>query len=63
MSDWQNQLSKLVYSTDGGKVEEEKDEAEDIGTQYKDGMVRIGRETKGRKGKGVIVIKIGRAHV
>ena len=56
MSDWQNQLSKLVYSTDGGKVEEEKDETEEIGTRYKDGLVRIGRETKGRKGKGVIVI-------
>lgn len=56
MSDWQNQLSKLVYSTDGGKVKEETKEPESVGQSYSDGMVRISRQTKGRKGKGVIII-------
>ena len=56
MSDWQNQLSKLVYSTESGKVTEEQEGNPMLGSRYKDGTVRIGRETKGRKGKGVIVI-------
>ena len=56
MSDWQNQLSKLVYSTDGGKVEEEQETNPLIGERYKDGSVKISRETKGRKGKGVMII-------
>lgn len=56
MSDWQSQLSKLVYSTDGGKIEDEPEAPELVGELYKDGMVRIGRETKGRKGKGVIIV-------
>jgi len=44
----------LVYSTDGGKVEKTKP------TQTApegDGIVRLHRETKGRKGKGVTLIK------
>jgi len=56
MSDWQSQLSKLVYSTESGRVSEPRDEEEVLGERYKDGVVRIGRETKGRKGKGVIVV-------
>lgn len=56
MSDWQNQLSKLVYSTDGGKVEEQPPVNEVVGERYKDGWVRISRETKGRKGKGVMIV-------
>lgn len=57
MSDWQNQLSKLVYSTDGGRVEEKDDKPEITGQSFKDGMVKISRQTKGRKGKGVVVIE------
>lgn len=49
---WQDQLSTLVYSTDKGRIKEE--------TQAKitpsDGVAKVRRETKGRKGKGVIVI-------
>ena len=45
--------SKLVYSTDGGRVKESKDApAIDKG----DGIVRLQRETKGRKGKGVTLV-------
>ena len=50
----QSQHSRLVYSTNGGKVTK----AKNPGPQKlpKDGIVRISRETKGRKGKGVTVI-------
>lgn len=48
-----DQLSSLVYSTDGGRVKEEK--AEPTITES-DGFARVRRETKGRKGKGVITI-------
>ncbi|MBC3764421.1 stress response translation initiation inhibitor YciH [Neptunicella marina] len=45
--------SQLVYSTDGGRIEEPKQQQ----TRLKgDGIIRIRRETKGRKGKGVITI-------
>lgn len=49
---WQDQLSTLVYSTDSGKIVPEKK------TQVtpSDGTAKVRRETKGRKGKGVIVI-------
>lgn len=53
MSDWQDQLNQLVYSTDKGKVTPEP-AAEVIPDS--DGIVRIQRQTKGRKGKGVTVI-------
>ena len=44
----------LVYSTDGGKIDKQKIEK----TAPKgDGIIRIHRETKGRKGKGVTLIK------
>lgn len=44
----------LVYSTDGGKVEKQKT----IKTAPTgDGTIRLHRETKGRKGKGVVLIK------
>jgi len=56
MSDWQDKLSKLVYSTESGKVTEEVEENPLVGESYNDGFVRISRETKGRKGKGVIII-------
>ena len=53
MQDWQESL--LVYSTDGGKVPSAPKEAPRSTTS--DGIVRIHRETKGRKGKGVSIIK------
>jgi len=49
---WQNQLSDLVYSTDKGKITPEKKEV----ITPSDGFAKVRRETKGRKGKGVIVI-------
>ncbi|WP_334061384.1 stress response translation initiation inhibitor YciH [Alteromonas genovensis] len=53
MQDWQDAL--LVYSTQSGKVKpEQKDQARSVSD---DGIVRIHRETKGRKGKGVSLIK------
>tara|TARA_Y100000296_G_scaffold32304_2_gene37408 strand:+ start:2568 stop:2900 length:333 start_codon:yes stop_codon:yes gene_type:complete len=53
MQDWKDAL--LVYSTDGGRIKSEpKDEHRSISS---DGIVRIHRETKGRKGKGVSLIK------
>lgn len=44
----------LVYSTDGGKIEVPKQ----VKTVPEgDGTIRLHRETKGRKGKGVTLIK------
>ncbi|GAB2198727.1 SUI1 family translation initiation factor [Sessilibacter sp. MAH4] len=45
--------SKLVYSTEVGRVKEEPESKE---APPSDGIVRILRETKGRKGKGVSLI-------
>lgn len=53
MQDWKDAL--LVYSTDGGKVKPQEKEAPR--SVSNDGIVRIHRETKGRKGKGVSLIK------
>jgi translation initiation factor 1 len=45
--------SKLVYSTDQGRIKDTpKEESIDQG----DGIVRLKRETKGRKGKGVTLV-------
>ena len=44
----------LVYSTDGGKVEKSKQKQV---APEGDGIIRLHRETKGRKGKGVTLIK------
>jgi translation initiation factor 1 len=43
----------LVYSTETGRIKEEKQKPE---RQKGDGIVRIQKQTKGRKGKGVSVI-------
>lgn len=56
MSDWQSQLGKLVYSTDQGRIKDEPESPELVGEEYADGWVRIQRQTKGRKGKGVCII-------
>lgn len=55
LADWQQANTNLVYSTDGGRVEAEK-EQKAAGNAFKDGVVRLKRETKGRNGKGVITI-------
>ena len=45
--------SRLVYSTDSGRIDEPKPaQARPKG----DGIVRIQRQTSGRKGKGVCLI-------
>ena len=44
----------LVYSTDGGKIDKP---AVKKSAPKGDGIIRIHRETKGRKGKGVTLIK------
>jgi translation initiation factor 1 len=46
--------SRLVYSTDNGRIEQNKTTV--TRSINKDGIVRIMRETKGRKGKGVSII-------
>ena len=49
---WQDQLSTLVYSTDKGRIKEEIEKT----VTPSDGFAKVRRETKGRKGKGVMVI-------
>lgn len=44
----------LVYSTEVGRIEPE---AQVVERPKGDGIVRIARETKGRKGKGVTIVK------
>lgn len=46
--------SRLVYSTDKGKVKTEETEQKSYAAE--DGIVRIQRETKGRGGKSVTVL-------
>jgi translation initiation factor 1 len=48
--------SQLVYSTDMGRITQPKPEKEVSGKVFKDGFVRIERQTKGRKGKGVMLV-------
>lgn len=45
---------RLVYSTETGRIKPGQDSASKI--PQGDGIVRIRRETKGRKGKGVTTI-------
>ncbi|MCW2254611.1 translation initiation factor 1 [Providencia alcalifaciens] len=45
--------NRLVYSTDIGRIEKDKPK---IQRPKGDGVVRIRRETSGRKGKGVCVV-------
>lgn len=49
---WQDQLSNVVYSTDSGRIKEEKQKV----VTPSDGFAKVRRETKGRKGKGVMVV-------
>ena len=43
----------IVYSTDKGRIRPEKQKP---AAPKGDGIVRVGRETKGRKGKGMTVV-------
>ncbi len=45
--------SRLVYSTDSGRIDEPKPEVQ---RPKGDGIVRLQRQTSGRKGKGVCLI-------
>jgi translation initiation factor 1 len=45
--------SSLVYSTETGRIKQEKST---VDISPSDGFARVRRETKGRKGKGVITI-------
>ncbi len=47
-----NKESRLVYSTDAGRITQAATQQ----TIETDGIVRIRRETKGRKGKGVTTV-------
>lgn len=49
----QDKNSRLVYSTDTGRIDEEK---VPMVRPKGDGIVRIQRQTSGRKGKGVCLI-------
>lgn len=48
-----NDNSRLVYSTETGRI---KEEATPAARPQGDGIVRIMRQTKGRKGKGVCLV-------
>lgn len=46
----------LVYSTDSGKIDKKPKANQKMGESFKDGFLRIKRETKGRKGKGATCV-------
>ncbi|PHI38082.1 stress response translation initiation inhibitor YciH [Pseudoalteromonas sp. GCY] len=48
--------SRLVYSTDVGRIDTKEPKQEVQGKVFKDSAVRIERQTKGRKGKGVMLV-------
>ena len=48
-----NKESRLVYSTETGRIKQQSDPSPQLET---DGIIRIRRETKGRKGRGVTTV-------
>jgi translation initiation factor 1 len=48
-----NKESRLVYSTETGRIKQQSEPQPSLQT---DGIIRIRRETKGRKGKGVTTL-------
>lgn len=48
--------SRLVYSTDTGRIKPKQENTAPEVKLFKDGFIRIERETKGRKGKGVMLV-------
>ncbi|MFC0269051.1 translation initiation factor [Kushneria aurantia] len=62
MSSLRDQLSRQVYSTDQGDLRQsDKEEAQQNRDEERlaalDGVVRVRRETAGRKGKGVTTVQ------
>lgn len=47
---------RLVYSTESGRIKETNEIAEPEVKLFKDGAIRIERQSKGRKGKGVMLV-------
>ena len=47
---------KLVYSTEVGRITPDKNDTHSASKTFKDGFIRIERQTKGRKGKGVMLV-------
>ncbi|MFY8272843.1 stress response translation initiation inhibitor YciH [Pseudoalteromonas sp. SSDWG2] len=48
--------NNLVYSTETGRIKAPEASSEPDVKLFKDGAVRIERQTKGRKGKGVMLV-------
>lgn len=48
--------NNLVYSTATGRIEQPKEPKPTQSKTFKDGFLRIERQTKGRKGKGVMLV-------
>ncbi|MFC0117035.1 SUI1 family translation initiation factor [Pseudoalteromonas xiamenensis] len=48
--------SRLVYSTDMGRIKQPEEVDTPEIKLFKDGFIRIERQTKGRKGKGVMLV-------
>ena len=48
--------NNLVYSTSTGRIEQPKESKPAQSKMFKDGFLRIERQTKGRKGKGVMLV-------
>ena len=46
--------SRLVFTTDEGRINETSDKK----TRTGDGIIKVRRETKGRKGKGVTTLQV-----
>ncbi|MCF6438295.1 stress response translation initiation inhibitor YciH [Pseudoalteromonas luteoviolacea] len=47
---------RLVYSTELGRIKPEDEQPQQDVKLFKDGHIRIERQTKGRKGKGVMLV-------
>ncbi|MFC3032387.1 stress response translation initiation inhibitor YciH [Pseudoalteromonas fenneropenaei] len=48
--------SRLVYSTEIGRIKHDEAQAEPEVKLFKDGFIRIEKQSKGRKGKGVMLV-------
>ncbi|CAH9066382.1 putative protein YciH [Pseudoalteromonas holothuriae] len=48
--------NRLVYSTEVGRIDTKVTKQEVTAQTFKDGFIRIERQTKGRKGKGVMLV-------
>ncbi|NOU50692.1 stress response translation initiation inhibitor YciH [Pseudoalteromonas sp. JBTF-M23] len=48
--------NRLVYSTEVGRIDTKEPKPEVEAKAFKDGYIRIERQTKGRKGKGVMLV-------